>query len=153
MEIIDFFKSDNREHWLNQIIKCTPDWRAVSALTHFIEGRNFHYHLGRGTLFLLTDGDRLISFLTFSERDCIDDDSLSPWIGFVFTRPEYRGNRYAGRLIAHCEEIARENNIPKIYVCSDHVGLYEKYGFSYIESRASIYGEESRIYSKVINNL
>lgn len=152
MEIIDFFKSENREHWLIKISECCPDWRAVYTLVGLIESGDFHRQLGRGTLLLLTDGDRLVSFVTFAERDSIDDDSLSPWIGFVFTRPEYRGNRYVGRLIARCEEMARENNIPKVYVCTDHVGLYEKYGFSYMESREDIYGGESRIYYKAIMN-
>ena len=26
----------------------------------------------------------------------VDDDTLFPWIGFVFTAPQYRGNRYSG---------------------------------------------------------
>lgn len=65
MKIIDFFKSHRQEYWFNEIGKCTPDFHEVSALTHYIEGRNFHYHMGKGTVLLLTDGDRLVSFLSF----------------------------------------------------------------------------------------
>ena len=149
MEIIDYFKSDNPDHWLAEIKK--SDWGAAPALARFIEENSFHEKLGEGTLLLLADGDRLVSFMTFTAKDCIDDDTLTPWIGFVYTFPEYRGRRCAGKLIRRCEEIAAENGLPTIFVCSDHLGLYEKYGFSYIENRVDIYGGDSRIYRKNIS--
>ncbi|MDE6747429.1 MAG: GNAT family N-acetyltransferase [Oscillospiraceae bacterium] len=149
MEIIDYFKSDKPTHWLAEIKK--SDWRAAPFLAKLIEENSFHDNLGEGTLLLLTDGDRLVSFVTFAERDSIDDDSLSPWIGFVYTFPEYRGHRNVGKLICRCEKIAAENGVPTVFVCTDHVGLYEKYGFSYMESRPDIYGGISRIYRKNIS--
>lgn len=149
MEIIDYFKSDKPGYWLSEIKK--SDWQAAEILARFIEEKTFHDNLGEGTLLLLTDSDKLVSFLTFAEKDCIDDERLSPWVGFVYTVPEYRGHRYVGRLISRCGEIAAEKEIPKIYVCTDHVGLYEKYGFSYIESRIDIYGGNSRVYFKPIS--
>lgn len=148
MEIIDYFKSDNQNHWLAEIKK--GDWYAIATLVRFIEENSFHENLGEGTLLLLTEGNKLLSFMTFAERDCIDDEKLSPWIGFVYTFPEHRGHRYVGKLIRRCEEIAAEKGVPHIYVCTDHVGLYEKYGFFYMENRVDIYGEDSRIYRKNI---
>lgn len=148
MEIIDYFKSDNPDHWLAEIKK--GDWRAAAFLANLIEKGTFHENLGEGTLLLLTEENRLISFATFSQKDCIPDDALSPWIGFVYTFPEYRGNRHVGKLIRRCEEIAAENGVPTVFVCTDHVGLYEKYGFSYVENRVDIYGGDSRIYRKNI---
>ncbi len=149
MEIIDYFKSDKPGYWLSEIKK--SDWQAAEILARFIEEKTFHDNLGEGTLLLLTDSNKLVSFLTFAEKDCIDDERLSPCVGFVYTVPEYRGHRYAGRLISRCGEIAAEKEITKIYVCTDHVGLYEKYGFSYIESRIDIYGGNSRVYFKPIS--
>lgn len=150
MEIINYFECDNREHWLAEIKK--SDWRAVPTLAGFLESGTFFENLGNGILLLLTDGAKLVSFVTFARNDCIDDKSLYPWIGFVFTFPKYRGHRYAGRLIAHCEDMAREHSVKNIYICTDHIGLYEKYGYSYLESRADIYGGDSRIYVKKITD-
>ncbi len=149
MEIIDYFKSDKPDYWLAEIKK--GDWGAISTLARFIEENSFHENLGEGTLLLLTEWDRLLSFVTFAERDCIDDEKLSPWIGFVYTFPEYRGHHYVGKLIFRCEEIASEKGISPIYICTDHIGLYEKYGFTYIENRVDIYGGDSRIYRKNIS--
>ncbi len=148
MEIINYFESDNKPHWLAEIKK--SDWGAAPVLAEFLENGTFSEKLGDGVLLLLTDGDKLVSYVTFSFQDCVDDKSLYPWIGFVFTFPEYRGHRYVGRLIARCEELAREHNVKNVYICTDHTGLYEKYGYEYKENRVDIYGEDSRIYVKRI---
>ena len=63
---------------------------------------------------------------------------LTPWIGFVFTEPVYRGHRYAGQLLTHAEKCAHKLGYSKIYICTDHVGLYEKYGYLYQENRISL---------------
>lgn len=149
MQIIDFFISDRKDYWLSEIKK--GEWRAIPTLAGLIENNTFHKELGEGTLLLLTEGEKLVSFVTFAERDCISDGSLTPWVGFVYTFPEYRGHRYAGKLIGHCEEIASERRLPRVYICTDHVGLYEKYGYTYLESRDDIYGGISRIYFKNIS--
>lgn len=148
MEIINYFESENKLHWLAEIK--ASDWGAAPVLAGFLESGTFFEKLGDGVLLMLTDGDKLVSYMTFSFQDCVDDKSLYPWIGFVFTAPEYRGHRYAGRLIERCEELARERNVKNIYICTDHIGLYEKYGYSYLENRVDIYGEDSRIYIKSI---
>lgn len=144
MKIINYFESSDRGHWLSEIKK--SDWGAAVVLAEFLENGTFFEKLGDGILLLLTDGDKLVSYLTFALRDCIDDETMYPWIGFVYTFPEYRGHRYAGRLMERCRDIARENNVESIYICTDHVGLYEKYGYSYLENRTDIYGVDSRVY-------
>lgn len=143
MQIIDYFRDERQYHWLEQIRQA--QWRAAELLVHLLEEGNFHQLLGRGTLFILADGDRLASFLTLADRDCIDDAALHPWIGFVYTAPEFRGQRCAGRLIDHAVRVAGECGAQHVYICTDHVGLYEKYGFTYLENRVSIYGEDSRV--------
>ncbi len=148
MEIINYFDCENRGHWLDEIRR--SDWRASGYLAELLSTGKLHETFGEGILLLLTDGDKLVSHVTLLLRDCIDDKTLYPWIGFVYTFPEYRGHRYAGRLIERCEETAREHSVKNIYINTDHEGLYEKYGYSYIENRGDIYGGDSRIYTKRI---
>ena len=38
----------------------------------------------------------------------------------------------------------------KVYICTGEIGLYEKYGFEYIENRVDIWGEDSRLYVRTI---
>lgn len=147
MQIIDYFQADNKPHWQVQI--ADNEWRAAKFLANLLTKGEFHQTVGSGTVLLLTDGDCLISFLTLSERDCVEAP-YAPWIGFVHTAPEYRGHRHVGKLIDHACAVAHEHGAARVYLCTDHVGLYEKYGFTYLENRVSIYGEDSRIYVREV---
>lgn len=143
MEIFDYFSTEQRS-WIDKIRVC--DWGAAKFLADLLEQNKFHNVLGNGSLFIMADGDKLVSFCTLTCRDCIKDDALFPWVGFVFTAPDYRGKRYSGEVIeAACKRALRQG-FDKVYLATDHIGLYEKYGFTYMESRTDIYGEESRIY-------
>ena len=149
MKIIDYFKCDNKELWKNKIVQC--DWRAAVFLAELLEKETFHDVLGEGTLFILNDSGNIASFATLTRKDCIDDNSIFPWIGFVFTVPEYRGRRCAGEVIAHACKSAYEQGYDNVYLATDHIGLYEKYGFTFLEERTDIYGEKSRIYRRNLN--
>ena len=143
MEIFDYFSTEQRS-WIDKIRIC--DWGAAKFIAELLEQNRFHKVLGNGSLFIMADGEKLVSFCTLTCRDCIKDDDLFPWVGFVFTTPEYRGKRYSGEVIeAACKRALRQG-FDKVYLATDHIGLYEKYGFTYMENRTDIYGEESRIY-------
>lgn len=147
MKIFDYFYNKN-EKWIDKIRSC--DWRAAKFLADLLEQNTFHKTLGNGSLFIMADGEKPVAFCTLTHRDCIEDDNLFPWIGFVFTAPEYRGHRYSGEVIGVACERAVRQGFDKVYLATDHIGLYEKYGFTYMESRNDIYNEESRIYFKEI---
>ncbi len=149
MEIISFYKSDRQSHWLGEIGK--SDWVAGAYLHELLSGGRFFDVTGESSeLFLLTDGDSLVSFCTFAEKDEIAAAEYSPWIGFVYTFPKYRGHRHMGLLFQKIESLAKERNIDKIYISTDHVGLYEKYGYEYLKDMESIYGGVSRVYVKTL---
>ena len=143
MEIFDYFSTEQLS-WIDKIRAC--DWGAAKFLADLLEQNKFHNVLGNGSLFIMADGEKLVSFCTLTCRDCIKDDDLFPWIGFVFTSPEYRGKRYSGEVIESACKRALRQGFDKVYLATDHIGLYEKYGFTYMENRTDIYGEESRIY-------
>lgn len=97
---------------------------------------------------MLVDGNSLISFCTLSDKDDIDSTDLMPWIGFVYTFPQYRGNRYVGELINYAADLAEKDGYSKIYVSTDQEGIYEKYKFEYIEVMKDKRGGESRVYAR-----
>lgn len=146
MEIFKFHESENKSFWIEGIRRC--DWGAAKFLADILEQNKFDQMLGGGDLFIMTDGDKLVSFCTLTKNDCVKDDSLFPWIGFLFTVPEYRGHRFSEKIIcaAYSEAMKRGHN--RVYLATDHIGFYEKYGFIYLENRIDIYNEDSRIYYK-----
>ncbi len=143
MEIIDYFQSDRQAHWRSQIASC--EWRAAGYLAQLLEENKLRETFQCEALYLLIDGERLAAFLTLAHKDCVDAP-YGPWAGFVHTAPEYRGRRLAGLLMDHASQAARQQGAQRLYVNTDHVGLYEKYGFTYLENRRTTYGEECRIY-------
>lgn len=147
MRVISYYDSDNKKHWLNEIKK--SDWSASAFLHKLLCENTFFNVMGeRSKVLLLTDGDKLISHCTFSEIDDIQPTELTPWVGFVYTFPEYRKNRYAGLLFDEVERLAKAENVPCVYLSTNHKGLYEKYGFKFFDVMNDINGEPSRIYVK-----
>ena len=147
MRIINYFESKNQAELITQIVAC--DWSAARFLVDLLNKGTFYETLGGwGELYLLMDGENLVSFATFTGQDSVRDESLTPWIGFVYTVPEYRGQRYAGRILTHAEAQAASRGYSKIYIATDHVGLYEKYGYSYQENRIDCWGSDQRVLYK-----
>ena len=147
MEIISFFENGNRAERIGKIRAC--DWNAARFLADLLEKGTFDETLGGwGHLFLLMDGENLVSFATLTCQDAVRDESLTPWIGFVFTQPEYRGRRHAGQVLAHAEKAAVRLGYRRVYLETDHVGLYEKYGYMYMENRTDCWGEDARVLYK-----
>ncbi|MBO5387197.1 MAG: GNAT family N-acetyltransferase [Lachnospiraceae bacterium] len=145
MEIIEFFSTDNKEYWLSKIKEC--DWGAGQYLEKLLREEKLKQLVGESTMVLmLVDGDKLVSFCTFAEKDDIQPTDLTPWIGWVYTFPDYRGKRYAGKLLGHAEALAKEAGIKNIYISTNHIGLYEKYGYEFFQVMKDIEGEDSRVY-------
>lgn len=144
MEIINYFESEQKENLLRQIKDC--DWSAAKFLADLLEKGTFDETLGGwGDLYILMDADKLVSFATLAGQDAVRDEALTPWIGFVFTQPEYRGHHYAGRVLAHAEAVAASRGNEKIYIGTDYVNLYEKYGYIYQENRIDCWGDDMRV--------
>lgn len=149
MRIIEYFTTENKEYWLNEIEK--SDWGAGQYLYQLLRDNRLKSMVGETALVLmLADGDKLISFCTFAPLDDIQPTDLSPWIGFVYTFPQYRGHRYLGLLLDHAESIAASRGKEYIYISTGHTGLYEKYGYEFFKMDKDIEGEDSRVYRKAL---
>ena len=100
---------------------------------------------------MLTEGSELVSFCTLAEKDDIQPTDLTPWIGFVYTFPKYRGKRYITKLLSEAEKIAFNEGARYTYISTDHIGLYEKYGYEFYKTQEDINGEMARIYRKALS--
>ncbi len=149
MEIIEYFTSQNKEHWLNEIKK--SDWEAGQFLYQLLCENRLKDTVGATALVLmLTDGDHLVSFCTFAPLDDIQPTDLTPWIGFAYTFPKYRGHRYLGLLLNYAESLATVMGREYIYISTGHTGLYEKYGYEFFKLDKDIGGGDSRVYRKAL---
>ena len=149
MKVISFFESDRQRHWLEEIGR--SDWSAGKFLCNLINSGTFFAAVGAGSkILLLTDGDELISFCTYAQKDDIQPTELTPWMGFVYTFPERRGHRYVGKLFDEINRLAKEDDVSEVYISTNHIGLYEKYGCEYRIQMNDMEGNLSRVYVKRI---
>lgn len=147
MEVINYFDSPRKEHWLEEIGK--SDWGAGGFLHDLLGSRTFFDALGKKSMvLLLTEGDKLISFCTYAEKDDIQPTDLTPWMGFVYTFPAYRGHHYSDILVKEVERRAKEDGVKELYISTTHTGLYEKYGCEFKTVMNDVNGHPTRIYVK-----
>lgn len=145
MEIIEYFSKENKEYWLSKIKE--SDWGAGQYLHELLKSQKLKQLVGESAkVLMLTDGENLVSFCTLAEKDDIQPTDLTPWIGWVYTFPNYRGHRHVGKLLQHAEALAKEAGMKNIYISTNHDGLYEKYGYEFFEIMKDINGEDSRVY-------
>ena len=75
---------------------------------------------------------------------------LYPWVSCIYVDEEYRGQRVSGKLIDHANQYLRNLGFEKSYIPSDHIGLYERYGYSYVKEIINYGGHEDHLYEKII---
>lgn len=145
MKIIEYFSTDNKEYWLSKIKE--SDWGPGQSLHNLLQTQKLKPYVGENTkVLLLVDGENLVSFCTFADMDDIQPTDLTPWIGWVYTFPRYRGHRYVGELLRYAEILADEAGFKHIYISTNHEGLYEKYGYEFFKMMKDMAGEDSRVY-------
>ncbi len=149
MRVINYFESNRQSHWLNEIKR--GDWGAARFLYELLRKETFFDAAGeKSKVLLLTDGDELISFCTYAEKDDIQPTDLTPWMGFVYTFPEHRGHHYVGLLMEEVERLAVKEGVSEVYISTNHIGLYEKYGCKFKTEMNDMNGKPSRVYVKNI---
>ena len=99
--------------------------------------------------YLCLVGDRIAAGMGVIENDFHDRKDLTPNVCAVYTEEEYRNRGIAGRLLQFVCDDMKEHGISTLYLLTDHVGFYERYGWSFL-CMAKNEGSESlsRIYVK-----
>ncbi len=77
---------------------------------------------------------------------------LYPWICALYIDSDYWGNSYSSLLLNKAKEDTKISGFNYLYLCTDHIGFYEKYGFHYIGQGYHPWGDESRIYKFDLKN-
>ena len=82
--------------------------------------------------YLCLDGEKIVGGLGVIENDFHDRKDLKPNVCAVWTSEEYRKQGIAGTLLNLVVEDMRAKGITPLYLVSDHIGFYERYGWEFL---------------------
>lgn len=97
--------------------------------------------------YLVLEEEKIVAGLGVIENDFHDRKDLAPNVCAVYVEEAYRNRGIAGEMLAHvCGEMA-DKGVAPLYLLTDHVGFYERYGWEFT-CMAQGDGEEepSRLY-------
>ncbi len=100
------------------------------------------------TMFAAKADGKIVGMASVMKEDYYPLPELYPWVSCVFVSEEYRGLRISGKLIAYANEYLRDAGFSKSCIPSGHVGLYERYGYSYVREITNYGGCTDHLYMK-----
>lgn len=97
--------------------------------------------------YVLRDADgRIAGGCGVIENDFHARRDLAPNLCALFVEPEHRGRGLARRLVSLALRDMEARGISRLYLITDHTGLYERMGWSYLCDVLCDGGEVSRVY-------
>lgn len=89
--------------------------------------------------------DNIIGIYQFLYEDLSVRPDIYPWLANVYIDEKYRKKGYGRKLLENVRRTAKESiKFDEIFLYTTHIGLYEKFGWTYI-SDIDTFNEETRI--------
>lgn len=128
MRIVNVLNDDNflREY----ISACYYEWSSrEKSLDEYMEYKLDKIKNSDNVIFVLGLVDKeLIGFISLFKNDCSERLDLSPWYATMFVKEKYRSNGYSKILNDALLKEARRLNYDRVYLKSNLINYYEKFG-------------------------
>jgi len=83
---------------------------------------------------ILVDDNKLIGFISIFPNDCDERKDLTPWYATMYVKEEYRGLGYSKILNDAILNEAKVRGFKRLYLKTDLVNYYEKFGATFLEN-------------------
>ena len=97
--------------------------------------------------YIMLDGGRIIGSYGLISNDFISRQDLWPWFAALYVEESERGRGLGAVLLEHGRREAGRLGYERLYLCTDHKGYYEKYGWEKIGEGFHPWNESSSIYA------
>lgn len=102
------------------------------------------------SVFVAMIDSEIIGFCTFLKTDYYPENRYTPWNSTIFVDEKFRGRRISEHMINKVIEYAKDQGFTKVYIPSDMIGFYERYGFKKIDELQNYDGDFDNIFVKEI---
>ncbi len=133
-KLLDFVENFSWEEVKEHTVMMIKNWRFTDWETMFAA---------------IADGT-IVGMALFMKTDYYPLPGIYPWISTIFVSEEHRGHRISQRLIDFANDYAKACGFDVTYIPSEHVGLYEKFGYSYVKDIVNYGNGADRLYFKRI---
>lgn len=127
---------------------CKEKWGKVYGCFAECADKSVAAELLPQTWIVLVGEDEIRGFYQLAENDHITrKDEFTPFIASLYVDPDMRGGFGMGKtLLDHARYEAAKLGFDKLYLTTDHIGYYEKYGFREIGLDLNDWGRPTKLY-------
>ena len=100
------------------------------------------------TMFVALVDGKIVGMGSIAKTDYYPLPEIYPWVSSLFVTEAYRGKRISQKLVDYTNDYAKSLGFERTYIPSEHVGLYEKYGYTYLKDIVNYGGGVDRLYVK-----
>ena len=136
MEIIKLEESNNL--FFDKICDWYYNWLGIKNNESIEEIKcTFEHSLCKNklpqTFVAVIDGEPAGMYQLSMSDDLNSRPDLYPWLINVYVDEKFRGRNVARELMNTVKENAKELGLTELYLYTKHIGLYEKFGWKFIE--------------------
>lgn len=140
---MEVFNLKDKLHFLREVAELTQkEWGSKNITDEEFEQKVNHkidkikslLDDNRYCKLLLIENGTLIGFISMFPTDGDERQDLTPWYATMYVKEEYRGKGYSKILNDAILEEARRRGFKKLYLKSELINYYEKFGAKYMET-------------------
>lgn len=134
MKIINI--TNNNKYLKEYIALCYLEWsEKEKELTEYIDYKLRKLKIENNIILILglVDHNKLVGFISLLKKDGDCEVKLTPWYATMYVKKEYRGRGYSRILNDALLEKSKRLGYTKVYLKSNLINYYEKFGAIYIK--------------------
>ena len=134
MKIINI--TNNTKYLKKYIALCYLEWsEKEKKLTEYIDYKLRKLKIENNIILILglVDHNKLVGFISLLKKDGDCEVKLTPWYATMYVKKEYRGRDYSRILNDALLEKSKRLGYTKVYLKSNLINYYEKFGAIYIK--------------------
>ena len=145
---LEIYKVDKDTLLAEELIRFVENFSWEEVKEHTLQNLRQWVFEDWETMFAAVADGRIVGMVSLFKTDYYPLPEIYPWVSSLFVTEEYRGKRISQKLVDHANGYARELGFERTYIPSEHVGLYEKYGYRYVKDIVNYGGGVDRLYVK-----